>query len=201
MRSGDSIRLLHKKMKSRGPTPKTAAPVFLAAFSALVFCGFPPAREALTSGRPSALSASLQIRRAKRNIPAPGDPIAAGGFKFRIAAVTFDKTAMGFVPVDIKAGERVVFVEFEVLEGEKNAFKILDITVSSGSGKKTKPFVLISDGIMHMLTASALRNKTPAYEPGKETIAFVYTVPEKTDQLRLNFPAGETVDLTPLIKK
>jgi hypothetical protein len=137
---------------------------------------------------------------AQKVIPASRESMAIDGFKFRIAAVTFDETAMGFVPVGMSEGDRVMFVEFEVLEDSKDSFKDLEITISCASGRKSKAFILTSGGIMQMLATVTLRNSGSTHEPGKDNITFVYAVPKGADGLHLHFPTGETIDLAPLIK-
>ena len=137
---------------------------------------------------------------AQKAIPASRESMAIGGFIFRIASVTFDETAMDFVPVGMSEGDRVMFVEFELLEGDKDFFKDLEITASCASGRKSKAFILTSGGIMQMLATVTLRNSGSIHEPGRDNITFVYAVPKGADGLHLNFPTGETIDLTPLIK-
>lgn len=136
----------------------------------------------------------------QKAIPASLESIALGGFKFRITEVAFDETAMGFVPVGLSEGDLMMFVEFELKEGDKNAFKSIEITVSCASGRKSKAVILTSDGIMQMLATVTLRNSTSAHEPVRDNITFVYVVPKDADGLHLYFPTGETIDLAPLIK-
>lgn len=133
-------------------------------------------------------------------IPATRESIALSGFIFRIAKVAFAETAMGFVPVGMDDGDWLMFVEFELLEGDKKTFKRLEITVSGASGRKSKAVILTSDGIMQILAAVTLKNSVSTYEPGKDNITFVYAVPKGEDELDLNFPTGETIDLRPLKK-
>jgi hypothetical protein len=136
---------------------------------------------------------------AQKAIPALQSSITIGDFKFRIVRVVFDETAMGFVPVDMGAGDRVMFVEFELLAGNKEAFKSLETTVSHGSGQKSKAVILISDGMMQMLTTVAMKGDSSDYQPEEDNIVWAYVVPKGADKLYLNFPAGEIVDLTPFI--
>jgi hypothetical protein len=148
----------------------------------------------------SASSLPSQETPVQKAIPASLESIALGGFKFRVAEVAFDETAMGFVPVGLSEGDLMMFVEFELKEGDKNAFKSLEITVSCASGRKSKAVILTSDGIMQMLATVTLRNSTSAHKPGRDNITFVYVVPKDADGLHLYFPTGETIDLAPLIK-
>lgn len=136
---------------------------------------------------------------AQKAIPASEASISIGDFKFRIVEVVFDKTAMGFTPVNMDKGDQVMFVEFELLAGNKEAFKSLEITVSHGSGQKSKAVILISGGMMQMLATVTMKGVSSDYQPGKDNIVWAYVVPKGVDKLYLNFPTGEVVDLTPFI--
>jgi hypothetical protein len=136
---------------------------------------------------------------AQKAIPALQSSITIGDFKFRIVGVVFDETAMGFVPVDMGADDQVMFVEFELLAGNKEAFKSLEITVSHGSGQKSKAVILISGGMMQMLATVTMKGDSSDYQPGENNIVWAYVVPKGVDKLYLNFPTGEVVDLTPFI--
>lgn len=137
---------------------------------------------------------------AQKAILSPKESIAINDFKFRVAKVSFDKTAMGFVPVDMSADNQVMFVEFELLEGNKEVFKGLEISVSHNSGQKSKAFILTSGGIIQMLSSVTVKGISSDYQPGEDNIAWAYVVPKEVDELCLNFPTGEAVDLAPLIK-
>jgi hypothetical protein len=123
-----------------------------------------------------------------------------GEFKFRIAKVAFDETAMGFVPVDMDPDDQVMFVEFELLEGSKESFKALEIMVADGSGHKSKAFILTSAGMIQMLATVVMESTSSYYQPGEDRIAWAYVVPRGVSDLYLNFPTGEMIDLTPHIK-
>ena len=137
---------------------------------------------------------------AQKAIPASKESITIGDFKFRISTVAFNKTAMGFIPVNMNEGDQVMFVEFELLEGSKESFIELEITVSCGSGQKSNAFILISGGMMKMLATVIMKRASSDYKPGKNNIAWAYVVPKSVDKLYLNFPSGEIVDLAPFIK-
>lgn len=137
---------------------------------------------------------------AQNTIPAPRKSIVIGEFKFRIAKVAFDETAMGFVPVDMDPDDQVMFVEFELLEGSKESFKALEIMVADGSGHKSKAFILTSAGMIQMLATVVMESTSSYYQPGEDRIAWAYVVPRGVSDLYLNFPTGEMIDLTPHIK-
>ncbi len=137
---------------------------------------------------------------AQKEIPASQSSITIGDFKFRIVRVVFAETAMGFVPVNIDANDQVMFVEFELLAGNKEAFKSLEVIVSHGSGQKSKAFILISGGMIQMLATVTMKGVSSDYQPGEDSVVWAYVVPKSVDKLYLNFPTGNRVDLTPLLK-
>lgn len=123
------------------------------------------------------------------------------GHTFRIAAVAFDDTAMGFVPPDMGADERALFVEFELFTGDVESFKDLQMEVSCDSGQKFKPVLLTADGVVKMLAAVTMKTTSGFYRPESHHVAWVYIVPQGTEKYQLNFPDGKVCDLSPLIKK
>lgn len=137
---------------------------------------------------------------AQNTIPASKESITISDFRFRVVKVVFDETAMGFVPVDMSADAQVMFVEFELLTSNKEAFKDLEIAVSHNSGHKSKAFILISGGIVQMLSNVTVKGTSSDYQPEEDNILWAYVIPKGANKLYLNFPAGEIVDLAPLIK-
>jgi hypothetical protein len=93
-----------------------------------------------------------------------------------------------------------MFVEIELLAGNKEDFKGLEIMVSDGSGRKANAFILISNGMTQMLAAVTMRGVSSDYQPGEDNVTWAYVVPIGADKLYLSFPTGEVVDLTPLIR-
>jgi hypothetical protein len=138
---------------------------------------------------------------AQKAVPASQSSITTGNFKFRIVRVGFDETAMGFVPANMGKGDQVMFVESELLTGNIEAFKSLEITVSHGSGQKSKAFILISGGMMQMLATVTMKGASSDYQPGEDNVTWAYVVPKGADKLYLNFPTGEVIDLIPFIKR
>lgn len=137
---------------------------------------------------------------AQKIVQAFKESIEIGGFKFQIAKVAFDETAMGFVPFNMDEGKQVMFVEFELMEGNKESFKGLEISVSYGSGQKSNAFILMSNGMMQMLATVTMKGVSSDYRPGEDNVAWAYVVPKSVDKLHLNFPTGEVVYLTPFIR-
>jgi len=137
---------------------------------------------------------------AQKAILASQASITIGGFKFRIVEVVFDETAMGFTPVNMAAGNWVMFVEFELLTGNKDDFKSLEVTVSNDSGQKSNAFLLISNGMMQMLANVTMKGVSSDYKPLEDNVTWAYVVPKSVDKLYLNFPTGERVDLAPFLK-
>jgi hypothetical protein len=129
---------------------------------------------------------SLISTPAQKSIPASKASITIDDFKFRIAKVTIDETVM--------------FVEFELLAGNEEAFKALEITVAYNSGQKSKAFILTSGGIVQMLSSVTVKGTSSDYQPGEDNIAWAFVIHRGVDKFYLNFPTGEVVDLAPLIK-
>ena len=141
--------------------------------------------------------ANPPVQQAISEFPAS---ITVGDFKFRIVEVTFDETAMGFVPVDAVPDDQVMFVEFELLEGNSESFKALEISVTDNSGHKSNAFIVTSGGMIQMLATVIMKSASSYYQPMEDNIAWAFLVPKGVDELYLNFPTGEMIDLTPHIK-
>lgn len=146
-------------------------------------------------------AASAPKGRAQRSVRSGDSPMSIGGFLFRIARVAFDATAMGFVPENMGPKDRLMFIEFELLSGNRDDFMGLVITLSGGSGKRTKPAVLASGGLMKTLSAMTITSAPSRYRPENANIAWAYVVPEGERDFFLTFPTGDVVSLAPLIKE
>jgi hypothetical protein len=140
-------------------------------------------------------------RQTQTAIPASNAAMTIRDFTFRIVGVVFDKTALGLVPMDIAESDQVMFVEFELLSGNRESFRSLQIPVTSPSGRKLNPIIVASNGVIKTLSAVTIKDISSDYQPGKNNIAWAYVVPKGMNELYLNFPAGEVVDLSPLIKR
>ncbi len=134
--------------------------------------------------------------------PAPSKTsFSISGHTFRIAAVAFDETAMGFVPPDMGPDEQALFVEFELFAGDEENFKDMEMEVSCDPGQKIKPILLTADGVVKMLATVTIKATSGFYQPKSHYIAWVYIVPREAKKFQLNFPDGRVYDLSPLIKK
>jgi hypothetical protein len=140
-------------------------------------------------------------RQAQTAIPASNAAITIGNFTFHIVGVVFDKTALGLVPLDITASDRVMLVEFELLSGNRETFRSLRISLVGPFGRKLDAVIMASNGMIKALTAVTIKGDSSGYKPGKDNIAWAYVVPKSTNELFLNFPEGEIVDLSPLIRR
>ena len=134
-------------------------------------------------------------------LPGPDHHIAISGFLFRIARVAFDTTAMGFVPEDMGPKDQLMFVEFELLSGNRDDFKGLAITLDGGSGRRSKAAVLVSGGMMKALSALTIKSVSSRYRPENTNIAWAFVVQEVERDFFLTFPTGDVVSLAPLIKE
>jgi hypothetical protein len=140
---------------------------------------------------------------SKKKEEAPSISAVAGasftieGFEFRIVKVAFSETASGFVPKDMALGDHVVWVEFELLSGDQEAFEGQKINLTDGSGETRNAFILVSRGYQHMLKTVTMRSASQRYQPGKDCIVWAYAFPKSSDSLFLSFPTGEVVVLSP----
>ena len=142
-----------------------------------------------------------KCRQTQTAIPASHAALTIGDFTFRIVGVAFEKTALGLVPTDIAASDRVMLVEFELLSGNRETFRNLQISLVGPSGQKWNAIIMASNGMIKALTSVTIKGDSSSYQPGKNNIAWAYVVPKGTNELFLNFPTGKVVDLTPLIKR
>jgi hypothetical protein len=138
---------------------------------------------------------------AQAAVPTSKTIFTIGGFEFRICEVVFCDTAGGFVPLDMGVDDQVMFVEFELLSGKKEVFQSLHIRVKDSSGQKSNAFILASGGTMQMLSAVNMKSASSEYQPKKDNIAWAYLVKKDVNELYLNFPTGEVIELMPLIKE
>jgi hypothetical protein len=138
---------------------------------------------------------------AQAPIPASKSSISIAGFTFRITAVAFDESALGFAPPEMKESDRVMFVEFELLAGDEENFKDLALQIAAGSGQRYRPVLLTADGMVQMLTTVTMIGRPGQYQPQKEHIAWVYMVPRSIETFQVHFPTGEIIDLGPLMEK
>lgn len=122
------------------------------------------------------------------------------GFRFRVVRVVFDETAMGFVPADLDPASRVMLVELELLSGRRDAFKDLKIRAAYGQGAGTGAIILIAEGMVKMLSTVTMAGRSSDFRPGADNIVWAFVVPRDGADINLEFPSGETLDLSPHIK-
>jgi hypothetical protein len=152
-------------------------------------------------GLPVLLLVSALAALGQAPIPASKSSISIAGFTFRITAVAFDESALGFAPPEMKESDQVMFIEYELLAGDEENFKDLAIQIAAGSGQRYKPVLLTAAGVVQMLATVTMIGRPGQYHPQKEHIAWVYVVPRSIEAFQVYFPTGEIIDLGPLMKK
>ena len=155
--------------------------------------------EIINTSIPSCPRISNFFPNAQKTIPDAQTVFTVAGFKFRIVKIAFAASAMGFIPKDMASSDRLMFVEFELLSGNREDFKSLQIVVSYGPMRKLKAIALAEGGMMKMLSLMVMKNASSDYRPEKTNIAWAYVVPKGTTDFLLNFPTGEVISLAPLI--
>jgi len=127
-------------------------------------------------------------------------PVTKDGLRFRVAAVVFDETAVGFAPAGMAAGSHVMLVELELLAGNRDAFKDLNIQASHDQGVSTGAIIQIAGGMVKMLSPVTMTGRSSDYSPGKDNFVWAFVVPRDAPGLLLELADGETLDLSPYIK-
>ena len=61
----------------------------------------------------------------------------AGAHEFAITGAGFDTTVLGMQPAEFGAGDQVLFVEYELLAGDRASFEGLEILLSDGRNGST----------------------------------------------------------------
>jgi hypothetical protein len=130
-------------------------------------------------------------------IPADQDSITVADFSFRIVDVGYDDTALGMAPAGMGFSEQVVWVEFELLSGDQAAFESQALTLSDGQARTSQAVILVSGGMMQMLSTVTMTGEQGVFTPDEDNIAWAFVFPEDATELYLEFPSGEVIDLTP----
>lgn len=146
-------------------------------------------------GNGMVLNASVQ-----RVLPASQESIQIGTFRFRIVSVTLDETALGLAPADLETNEQILMVEFELLAGDKYDFLELDPLAEYNQNGRTRPILLMSQGMIKILTPVTVTGKTSNFRPKDDSVVWVYVAPKGEHRVVLHFPSHEILDLTPLLK-
>jgi hypothetical protein len=141
----------------------------------------------------------LGVRR-RPTISASAPSIVAGGYEFVVAGAGFDTNVLGMQPAGFGAGDRILWVEFELLAGDRSSFEELEILVSDGEDLESSPVALSAGGQILVMADLTETGAAPAYRPDASTIAWAYVVPGAASSLQLVFSSGEVVDLSPILR-
>ncbi len=126
--------------------------------------------------------------------------LTVGECRFRVAAVAFDETALGFAPADMDPDSHVMLVELELLSGSRDALKELKFQASHGQGTPTDAIIQIAEGMVKMLSTVTMTGKSSEYSPSEDNVVWAFVVPRDASGLHLQFATEETLDLSPYIK-
>ena len=127
-------------------------------------------------------------------------PVTIDGLEFRVVAVVFDETALGFVPADMDSDSHVLLVELELLSGSRDVFKDLEIQVACDQGNPTGAIIQIAEGMVKMLSTVTMSGSSSEYRPGTDNVTWAFVVPFDASGLLLQFASGEALTLFPYIK-
>jgi len=132
-------------------------------------------------------------------IPATQDPIQVGAFEFRVLQTAFDNGIGGMVPNGMGSG-RILFIEFEMISGDNADFAALKPVVVLESGELREPAAIISANRISTLTDMTYTGVSGSYAPSEGAVVLAYVVPADPGAVLLEFPAGEIIDITPLMR-
>ena len=154
-------------------------------------------------GKPSGpVAAPAQTSQAGTTSPdvVPGNQasITVGDFTFRVLRVVGDTSISGLAPLDMGADDRIIFVEFQLPESEHKAFADLSPTLTTDSGSSGPAAWLDSSGINTLVDAK-MTGATSKFTVAEGAVALAYVAPKVSGQVRLDFPSGQKIDLTPLM--
>jgi len=132
-------------------------------------------------------------------IPASRESITVGEFECRVVQIAFDEAIFGLVPNAMGGSDQILFLEFELIAGENEAFANLMPAIVLESGLKREPVAWIGDNAVHTLTDMTYTGTASEFSPGETSVALAYVVPQSPGTLLLEFPSGVLIDLTPLM--
>lgn len=132
-------------------------------------------------------------------IPATQPSISVDGFECRVVQVAYDQAVFGSVPLNMGTGDQILFVEFEVLVGEKEAFANLTPGLVLESGAERAPVAWIGAGYVNMLSTMTYTGTPSEFSPGDDTVSLAYVVSQNPGNLLLAFDSGVQIDLTPVM--
>jgi hypothetical protein len=133
-------------------------------------------------------------------IPASQESIEIGEFSFGIVKTASEGSVMGMKPNGMKSNDRILFVEFELLSGDRGNFEGLELSLEDASGVSSDPIALITSGQIRTLTSMSLTGESTFYKPNPENVTWAFVAAKNVEELYLVFPGGEKVDLSPLLK-
>jgi len=128
------------------------------------------------------------------------ESISINGFTCVLTAVVLDETAMGFVPANMTESEKIIWVEFKLLSGDREGFKQLGLLLDYGAEQKAKPCLLFSRNVTKMLATVTLKSTAAFYKPKQESIAWAFMLPKNLEKLVITFPSGTSLDLDLYLK-
>jgi len=131
-------------------------------------------------------------------VPGNQASITVGEFTFRVLRVVADTSIGGLAPLDMSSDDRIVFVEFQLPESQHEAFAKLSPTLTTDSGS-SDPAAWLNSSAINTLTDAKITGAESKFTVAKGAIALAYVAPKASGQLRLDFPSGEKIDLTPLM--
>ncbi|MBN2556675.1 MAG: hypothetical protein JXA97_12110 [Anaerolineales bacterium] len=132
-------------------------------------------------------------------IPATQDPIQVGAFEFRVLQTAFDDGIGGMVPHGM-GNDRILFIEFEMISGDNADFAALKPVVVLESGELREPVAIISANTISTLADMTYTGVSGSYAPSEGAVVLAYVVPADPGNVLLEFPAGEIIDMTPLMR-
>jgi hypothetical protein len=132
-------------------------------------------------------------------IPASRESITVGDFECRVVQIAFDEAIFGSVPNAMGASDQILFLEFELIGGENEAFANLMPEIVLESGLRRGPVAWIGDNYVNLLTTMTFTGTASKFSPGETSVALAYVVPQSPGTLLLEFPSGVLIDLTPLM--
>jgi hypothetical protein len=132
-------------------------------------------------------------------ITALQESITVDEFECRVVQIAFDEAIFGSVPNAKGDSDQILFLEFELIAGENEAFANLMPAIVLESGLKRGPVAWIGDNTFYMLTDMTFAGTPSEFSPGETSVALAYVVPQSPGTVLLEFPSGVLIDLTPLM--
>jgi len=132
-------------------------------------------------------------------VPASQESITVREFEFRVVQIALDEAIFGSLPNNMGSSDQILFLEFELITGENEAFANLMPVIVLESGQKREAAAWIGDKFVNVLTVMTFTGTASEFSPGDTSVALAYVVPQNPGTLLLEFPSGVLIDLTPLM--